>query len=187
MKLDSDKVVGLSAVVIGLCSLFIVVYQTMLTRETAHASVMPYLMIAMMANSENGVFLMVNNTGIGPALIEDVRVRKPDGEYVAGDAYDFVTSTLPADVGPLDVDRLLTGRLVPAGATMMTVGTNGEDREFVYKEFLRLFDIAEVPDSWYTGIGFDASEARAVLEIDYASVYGERWRIRSDSTVPEEL
>jgi hypothetical protein len=28
---------------------------------------------------------------------------------------------------------------------------------------------------------------RAVLEIDYASVYGERWRLRSDRVVPEPL
>ena len=60
--------------VVGVASLFTIVYQTQLTRQAQHASVMPYLYIQLSANDQ-GVSLLLSNTGIGPAMIDEVRVR----------------------------------------------------------------------------------------------------------------
>ena len=46
MKLDTDRIVGLSAMAVGVCSLVIILYQTQLMREAQHASALPYLAIA---------------------------------------------------------------------------------------------------------------------------------------------
>jgi hypothetical protein len=51
---------------------------------------------------------------------------------------------------------------------------------------LRLFEIAEVPRSWYTGLGVAGGD-KAVIEITFSSVYGDRWRVRSDRIVPDRL
>jgi hypothetical protein len=49
-----------------------------------------------------------------------------------------------------------------------------------------LFEIAEVPRTWYSNLGVAGGE-KAVIAITYASVYGDRWRVRSDRIVPEKL
>jgi hypothetical protein len=73
MKLNTDRIVSLSAMAVGIGSLFIIVYQTHLIRESQHASVLPYLMVAINSN-DSGIHVTLSNAGIGPALIEDVRV-----------------------------------------------------------------------------------------------------------------
>jgi hypothetical protein len=187
VKFDSDKAVGISAIVVGVCSLFIVIYQTMLTRETAHASVLPYLMIAVQSNNERA-FLLVNNTGIGPAMIEEVRVREPNGDVFTGDPYDYVIShPLPPEIAAPDVDRIVPGRLIPAGSTVDAVGVYGDNRGKMLLELMREFELVDVPGSWYRDTQLDPDTERAVLEIDYKSVYGDRWRVRSDSNVPQPL
>lgn len=184
MKLNTDRIVSLSAMLVGIGSLFTIVYQTALTRQAQHAAVMPYLMIDLNSNDQGG-FIVLSNTGIGPALIEDIRVRY-QGREIEGDPYEFYTG-LRGDSG-LDVNKITPGRLIPAGTTISMLGIAGSGvraRKFV-AEILHLFDIAEVPRSWYVGSGASGTE-KAVIEITYASVYGDRWRMRSDRTVPERL
>ena len=49
-------------------------------------------------------------------------------------------------------------------------------------EFLRLFDLGDAPQSWYDGAGVPKSGPdKAIIEITYRSVYGDRWRVTSDS------
>ena len=43
MHIDTDRILSLSAMVIGVGSLVVIVYQTHLMRQSQHASVMPYL------------------------------------------------------------------------------------------------------------------------------------------------
>ena len=61
----------------------------------------------------------------------------------------------------------------------------GGEPEAMLPEMLKLFDIAEVPAAWYTRWGGKAQHG--VIEIRYSSVYGERWRVRSDRIVPDRL
>jgi hypothetical protein len=184
VKFNTDRIVSLSAMVVGLGSLFTIVYQTYLTREAQHASVMPYLMVDLNSN-EQGVFVVLGNNGIGPALIEDIRVRY-EGREIEGDPYAFYTG-LRGD-SALDVNQITPGRLIPAGASIPMLGVPGRNprsQKFV-AEMLRLFDIAAVPRSWYAGVGAVGTD-KAVIEITYRSVYGERWQLRSDRMVPERL
>ena len=187
MKLNTDRIVSLSAMVVGVGSLIIILYQTQLMREAQHASALPYLSIAINSNDE-GVFVTLRNVGVGPALIDDVRVRY-QGRELAGDPYDFYTGLKRAgDRGEISVDKVMAGRLIPAGEGIRMLGVAGADREPMLAELLRLFDIAEVPEAWYAGVGTSRSgAAKAVIEITFSSIYGDRWRIRSDAIVPEEL
>jgi hypothetical protein len=180
---DADRLLGVSALVVGLGSLFVVVYQTHLTRQAQHASVRPYLYIQLMANTE-ATAVLLTNSGIGPALVDDVRV-KYQGRDIVGDPYDFFTSQRPELGLALNVDKVIPGRLIPAGSTIQVLGSNTE-RERLLVELLRLFEIAEVPRSWYATTGTAGAE-KAVIEVTFSSVYGDRWRVRSDRIVPEGL
>lgn len=184
MKFDSDRLMSLAAIVVGVGSLFVVVYQTHLTRQAQYAMVRPYLYVQMMAN-DNTVGLLLTNSGIGPALIDDVRV-KYQGRDIVGDPYDFFMKVRPELKIPLNVDKILPGRLIPPGATIQMIGSSGEARGRLFEALLQLVEVAEVPRDWYASIGA-ASAEKAVIEITFSSVYGDRWRVRSDRLVPEGL
>jgi hypothetical protein len=181
-RFNTDRIVGLSAMVVGVSSLAVTGYQATLERQTQHASVMPYLYIQLSVN-DNGVNLMLTNSGIGPALIDDVRVSY-QGKQIVGDPYDFYTGLKLPPTKTMGVDKVLPGRLIPAGATITMLGFGPVDRERMVKELLGLFEIAEVPRSWYENAG-TTNTPKAVIEIGYSSVYGDQWRVRSDRIVPE--
>jgi hypothetical protein len=183
MKLDTDRILSLTAMIVGVGSLVTLAYQAGLTRQSAHASMRPYLYIQLMANDQ-GVHLLLSNSGIGPALIDDVRIQY-QGREIAADPYDFFTAQRPdlARLG-VDVDKVLKGRLIPAGATIAMVGNSGSQK--LLPDFLRLFEVAEVPRSWYKNLGVAGGD-KAVIDITFESVYGDRWRVRSDRIVPDSL
>jgi hypothetical protein len=186
-KWDTDRIVSLSAMVVGVGSLAIILYQTKLMREQQRASVMPYLMMAIQSSTnDHRTYLTVRNAGIGPALLGDVRVHYK-GKDFAGDPYDFFVQQRPEIVKtmPMGVDKLIPGRLVPAGEWIMTMGSDGAQHTQLLAELLRLFVIAEVPKSWLTSIGADGPASdKAVVFVTYSSVYGDTWHLRSDSFVP---
>jgi hypothetical protein len=184
LKWDADRIVGISAMVIGIGSLLTIAYQASLMRQAQHASVLPYLYISLGANEQQGVRLLLSNSGIGPAIIDDVHVRYQGRDFTS-DPYDFVLAQRPdiAKLG-LGVDKVQTGRLIPAGVTIQMVDFGIGQK--LLPDVLRLFEIAEVPRAWYTSAGAEPGQ-KAVIEITYKSVYGDRWRVRSDRIVPEGL
>lgn len=188
MKLNTDRVVSICAMIVGLGSLFIIVYQTQLMRQAQNAAALPYLQIVLSSN-EQGVFINLGNVGVGPALIEKVRVVDKSGS-MDGDAYDYYVAHKPdaAKDGALSVDKVIPGRLIPAGTNLQILGKAPEYRGAMLSGLLGTFELAEVPSSWYESLGVPRNgEPKAVIEVTYASVYGDRWRVKSDNIVPERL
>jgi hypothetical protein len=186
-RFNTDRILSLMALVVGVGSLAIIVIQTQIMREQQRASVLPYLMLAVQSSTNDSrTYLTVRNAGIGPAMLDDVRVRYKGKDFV-GDPYDFFVQQRPEVVKtvPMGVDKLIPGRLVPAGEWIMTMGADGEAHVQLLAELLRLFVIAEVPRSWLAGVGADGPDSeKAVVIVTYSSVYGDRWHLRSDSFVP---
>jgi hypothetical protein len=182
MKLDTDRLVAFSAVFISVCTAIITLYQTKLMRESAHASVMPYLSISMRRNTD-GAYLILNNHGIGPAMIDDVRVRYQGKEF-PGDPYQFYVAQRPTEnQSGLLIDRVMVGRLIPAGASIQMIGAPGADAYAMYKWLLQTIELADMPKRWLEGVDAYGTQ-KAVVEIAYSSVYGDRWRALSNHLVP---
>ena len=186
LKWNADRIVSISAMVIGIGSLITIGYQASLMRQAQHASVLPYLYISINTNDQTGVRLLLSHSGIGPALVDEVHIRY-QGRDFSGDPYDFILMQRPdiAKMG-IGVDKVQTGRLIPAGATIQMVDLGPAVGQKLLPDVLRLFEIAEVPRAWYVALGATNAE-KAVIEITYKSVYGDRWRVRSDRIVPEAL
>jgi hypothetical protein len=187
MKLNTDRVVSLTAMIVGLGSLFIIVYQTTLLREQQKASVLPYLMIGLQVTDARS-YIIMRNTGIGPALIEDV-VLHHQGREIRQDPYDFLLAVRPESVrnDGLSVDKVVPGRLVPAGEWINMLGSEGNGQAMA-GTLMSVFDIGEVPQAWYDARGIPKSGPdKAIIEITYQSVYGDRWRLTSDTIVPKPL
>src|SRR5215831_12054940 len=134
---DSDRIVAVCAMLVGLGSLFIVLYQTALLREQAKASVLPYLMIAY-NSGDAGAFIALRNVGLGPARIEHIRIRH-GGSSFDGDPYAYyatlVDTTVPADRAYRD--RVLPGMLIPSGTTLQMLGS--PNPQLMAGELLRTF------------------------------------------------
>jgi hypothetical protein len=186
MKLDTDRILGVTALIVGVASLAVVVYQTQLERRVQSASVLPYLTMAVTLNNQE-TFFTLRNAGLGPARINRVRVLHKGGD-VEGDASDFYVKMRTDKEAPFDVDPIKVGRLIPAGEWIRMLGTATADatrRELFVKEMLRLFEVAEVPRLWYATLREKGVVTEgAVLEITYSSVFGEQWVVRSDNIVP---
>ena len=189
-KFDSDKWLAISAMVVSIGTLAALSYQALLMRDAERASKLPYLYVQLQS-SDTSNNIALANLGIGPALINDVRIRY-QGREIASDAYDFYLSQRPEIVRPgsnvtsLGVDKVQPGRLVPAGSTIVMMSIGAKDNRRLMQDLLRFFQIAEVPRMWYSDAGLKGNEG-AVIDITYSSVYGERWRVRSDRIVPEHL
>jgi hypothetical protein len=181
---NADRVLSLSAMAVGVCSLFITLYQTYLTRQAQSASVLPYLAFGITSTNE-GAYLTLRNDGVGPGRLDAVRVHYK-GRTTAVDPFDFFLTSRSGPKPPgLSVDRVTPGRLLPANSTILMLGCSGEgDRLAVLREMVKLFALADVPPSWLDELQAHGGD-KAVIEIDYSSVYGDRWRIRSDRFVPQ--
>ena len=187
MRFNTDRVMSLSAMLVGVGSLFIIVYQTMLLREQQKASALPYVMLGLQATDARS-YVFARNTGIGPALIEDVVVRYQSRE-LRQDPYDLLLDVRPETVknDGLSVDKLMPGRLVPAGEWINMVGSEGNGQQMA-GTLMGVFDIGEVPQGWYDERGIPKSgPEKAIIEVTYRSVYGDRWRVSSDTIVPQPL
>jgi len=183
-KFDADKWLAMSAMIVSVGTLAALSYQSLLMRDSERASKLPYLYISLQSNNVNGNILQLTNSGIGPALIDEVHVEFK-GQTYPTDAYDFIVGQKPdfAKSG-LGVDKIQKGRLIPAGVTIQMVEAGKTPDALV--GMLRLFEIAEVPREWYVGTKTNGGD-KAVLAITYTSVYGQRWRVRSDRIVPDSL
>ena len=84
-RIHPEMLVGVSAVIIGLCALGVSLYETSLMRSEQRAAVVPILELGRSYNvsatdpSRNRLSFLAQNVGIGPARVIDFRVTV-DGE-----------------------------------------------------------------------------------------------------------
>ena len=94
--------VGISAVVIGLCALGVSLYETSLMRSEQRAAVMPIVELGRSYNvsatdpSRNRLSFIAQNVGIGPARVVDFRVT------VEGESYTTWNGAMRALTGVED-------------------------------------------------------------------------------------
>ena len=81
-KIQAEMLVGVSAVIIGICALGVSLYEASLMREEQRAAIMPLLELTRSHNLQTDessgegarLWLQAENVGIGPARVEDFRV-----------------------------------------------------------------------------------------------------------------
>ena len=66
-KLNTDKILGLSAMLISICTLIVFLYQTNLIKKQQYMSVYPYLTLGNNGSFTADYEYSLTNNGIGPA------------------------------------------------------------------------------------------------------------------------
>lgn len=156
-KIHAEMLVGISAVIIGLCALGVSLYETSLMRAEQRAAVMPILELGRSYNvstsdpSRNRLALLAQNVGIGPARVLDFKVTVDGKPQLTWDA----------------AMRVLTGSDERISHSMSVI--NG--RTIPPDKTVRIFELKNM--SFLEGIL--AEVGRLEFEACYCSIFDECW------------
>jgi len=78
---STETIIAIAATVTSVCALIVAIYQTKLSREQQLNSVWPYLIIYESIDENQRSSIMIANHGVGPAIIDSVRVVYKDKPY----------------------------------------------------------------------------------------------------------
>ncbi|NCF14207.1 MAG: hypothetical protein GWP62_02785 [Gammaproteobacteria bacterium] len=144
-RIHAEMLVGISAVVIGVCALGVSLYETSLMREEQRAAVMPLLELSRSyflatdeaSGKEPRLWLQAQNVGIGPARVADFRVTIDGVPYPTWNA--ALRELIRHDSSISYGQSTINGRTIPPDrlVTMMELNDN-ELAEKILLEFDRL-------------------------------------------------
>lgn len=153
-----QMLVGLSALLLSFCGLFIAIYEASLIRQAQRASVWPHVEVVP-STSQDTVKLIVQNTGVGPARIRAAAVTY-EGETLAGWS-ELIRRTTGEEPDGF-YRNLINGRVLsgdsPQEVIFRVSGKNGAAAR------------ATVPP-----LGREILEGTVDVTVCYCSVYDECW------------
>ena len=158
-----ETLIGLSAVLLSLCGLFIAVYEASLIRQSQRASVWPYVEVSGTINRDR-ISLRVQNTGVGPARIHAAAVTYK-GETKANWA-DLLRSVIRDDTVSVRVKirytSFINGRVFPPDSPQETILRVVADSGVTTPAFITLLEDA-------------IFDERVDVAVCFCSVYEECW------------
>lgn len=164
-KWDSDKIFSVSAFIISVATLATLVYQSQIMREHQEKTSFPKLEI-WNNNGDRHYQLELKNTGLGPAIFEEIKIIYNDSTYkmdpgqFASNYADTLSSRLP-----LSTTSLRPGRVIEPGIRVWPIN--------ITYDSIRKHPIANI---------FRREEAKLVIK--YSSVYEHQWSLEGIGTVP---
>lgn len=165
---SSEKIMSMSAILVSLCTLIVFLYQTNLIRKQQYMSVFPYVTMANYGGHTQNYKFIIENNGIGPAIIKSVSVTTK-----AGQKYDDIVDYVWAELDGISKDsvgfyyaNIKPGRLIPEGGLVEAIGLS--DKKIESANIL-----ANILNSEDTDI-----------DIIYESIYGEKWILTSALRYP---
>ncbi len=153
---NAELIVASLAVAIGVCTMFVYIYQAKIMSKQMHAAAWPYLEM-IFSNSGSKFSINVHNKGVGPAIIKDAAVILDKVRY--SDTQKNVDS----------VTYLLTGK-----HKLLNGYSNVNNRVIAPGEAVTFI---EVTDSVSVTLLLRSLAKHSVqLEVCYCSVFDECWK-----------
>jgi len=179
---DPQNIIAMGVTVISLCALLVSLMQTSimreereLLREHSRASVWPRIELGMSKahHPDNGSIthfsFRLTNSGIGPAIITDVKMTYKD--KIATDWWHlFQLQEIPDSIKTTINNAVFNKRIIKIGETF---------------EVLNLEDNLPLAQAFFDRFSKD-KKGDLLIEIYYKSIYGEQWKYNGDETVPLE-
>lgn len=171
-KLQWDRILGLSAILISLLTLIIFIYQTNIIHRQSRLSVTPRIGFSSSLTEQDTIFsfkLILKNNGIGPAIINDAKIVS-NGKDFPVDLEIFFEEEYPKleELGSFtSLSSIQVGQTIPAGESLTL---------FTYKFLER--NVGNIQE--YINIGPDDDIPFTVI-LRYASIYEEEWEVESDA------
>jgi hypothetical protein len=152
--LEPQTLIALSAVLIGVCGLFVSLYEASLMRQEQRAAVWPRVTLGFAINDTLVTFI-AENAGVGPARVQSAEIRHNDSTMVNWSELLRRTSSGPLSVG--SSLNLVNGRVMSPEKRV----------EFAKLDFRDEEQAAALAESVLDG----TTDIRAC----YCSVYDECW------------
>lgn len=170
-KISTDRLLGISAILISMLTLIIFIYQTNIIREQSRLSVKPRLSFSAHFNTKDSTHtyqVLLTNKGLGPAIIEAINLQHDHKKYNA-DIRAFFEAVYP-DVWKYghfsQTFKLSRGSTLSAGESKSLL-------VFVFNETQRLSLLD------YLGIQ-EVDDLPFLIAVEYSSIYEERWKTTSE-------
>ena len=179
-KINADRVVSVSAIVVSVATVIMIFYQTNLMRQEQKSSVMPSLSIGYGKQGSNPIKerIYVQNYGLGPAFIEDIMIIDSTGKYNV-DLHDYFKK-INSNEGVIGIRHFFEGLIIPKNEGMTLYLKRSDSTSQVILS--NYFDFA------YTVDGMPSDNPnKAIIEIYYKSVYDDHWMISSDKSIPKKI
>lgn len=169
-KVNVDKILGLSAILISLLTLIIFIYQTNIIHKQSRLSVTPRLSFSTELNRQDSIAsfnLLLKNKGIGPAIINSSKIILNTKEYeVVLD--DFFNSEYP------ELRKLGAFTSLSTVQEGLTLSPNETMILFSYK--FNQNNINEIKKH----LSINSEEKFPFsIELIYSSIYDEEWKVNS--------
>ena len=172
-KMNTDRIIGLSAMLISLLTLVIFIYQTNIMRNQSRLSVTPRFAFGTNVTVTDSMVtfsMSLKNKGLGPGIIESINIEH-NGKKFKSNFEEFFESNFPEiyEFGDFTKSTILTvgGTLSAEEATELF--------EFEYpskftSQIMQLLELKE--EDTFHNLPF-------TVEIVYSSIYEEQWQMSS--------
>ena len=154
--LRADFIVALLAVVIGLCTMFVYIYQARIMSKQMHMAAWPYLETNF-STTNNSFTVNVQNKGIGPAIIKKAYVVVDDVPYADTQSnIDSITFRITGSKNILNGYTNLLGRVMAPNDVVQFIEVSDSSKIKVFLSAIRKHKVR--------------------IEICYCSVFDECWK-----------
>lgn len=166
----SERILAASAMIISISTLLVFAYQTNLMRKQQYMSVYPYLMFANYSNYSPQYKFVLHNNGIGPALITSTKIMD-NGKVDDRDIADYMRSAIkPGDSINFLSSNVYPGLLIPKNGKIELIALYGKNTT---SGIVKLHNLLHNENLEFI--------------IEYESIYGEKWRLGTNSKIPGKI
>ncbi|MBI3219375.1 MAG: hypothetical protein HYZ44_07675 [Bacteroidetes bacterium] len=162
-SLKLDLVIALMALVIGIGTMAVYIYQARIMSKQQHASVWPFLEVSI-SQGQLGTYISVENKGVGPAIVKSTKIQVDSMTYQEN-----------------QIDEII---LKIVGKPLAHHYTTVANRVMKSGEAIRMFHIENLEEAAL----LDSAMAKHMLRlsISYCSIYDECWTVSGNKLTPCE-
>lgn len=171
-KIKTDRILGVSAMIISILTLIIFIYQTNIMREQSKLSVKPRLDFTTNFDQKDSTIIIqevIENKGLGPAIIDSIYFKFKNNTYPV-DIETFLKNHLP---------KLLEIGYLSQHATLGNGTTISQDEE---REIFTYHISMDQVEKLYSYLGMRNQDDNPFpIEVIYTSIYeDEKWMMNND-------
>jgi hypothetical protein len=158
---SADLIIALSAMIIGLCTMIVYIYQARIMSKQLSTSVRPYVMVVIVENQEE-ISIGIQNKGVGPAFIKTSRLVLNGQSFTEENQGVFL-------------DSLVT--FTPSYSYQ-----NLQERVLSPGDEAKLFTFANPKE--FAAISKALQSNEVSIELCYCSVHEQCWKVDNSGTKP---
>ena len=185
-KLFQKKNVNYLAIIISILTLIAFIYQTTVISQQQHMSVYPHLMLQNQNGGSLNYTYTLTNKGVGPAIIENLRITAPDGK-IYDDLGLFLLKNLPEKYHEdILISNVGHGQLISSGEQIELFAFN-YNRGFQPRQDTTVAKTKVAPIVLSDNIYGLLNNEGLTIEITYKSVYDDLWKVTNKNKTPSKL